>query len=242
MRDPGQGQGPGRPGGPPSPNPGRTRFPGWIIWVVLLTFVAYYGYVFLWPHTGTRLAISYTAFTQQVEADNVKEVTIRGQEVTGTFATKVRVVDDRVLGPTEAPPPGVSESDVRSGTLFQTTIPENTQPTVVDLLERHNVTIHAAQSGGSLLPNLLISVLPLVFIIGFVLLLGRNMTRGQQNVFSFGRSKARVYDAERPRVTFSDVAGEEEAKAELSEVVDFLRNPVKYHSIGARLPRGILLI
>ncbi|MDP9357086.1 MAG: ATP-dependent zinc metalloprotease FtsH, partial [Chloroflexota bacterium] len=70
----------------------------------------------------------------------------------------------------------------------------------------------------------------------------RQMSRGQQNVFGFGRSKARQHDPERPQVTFADVAGEDEAKAELTEVVDFLRNPAKYHSLGARLPRGVLLV
>ncbi|HKG26640.1 MAG TPA: ATP-dependent zinc metalloprotease FtsH, partial [Thermomicrobiales bacterium] len=71
---------------------------------------------------------------------------------------------------------------------------------------------------------------------------GRSMTRGQQNVFGFGRSRARQHDPERPQVTFADVAGEDEAKQELTEVVDFLRNPAKYHQLGARLPRGVLLV
>jgi cell division protease FtsH len=104
------------------------------------------------------------------------------------------------------------------------------------------VTISAEASGGSILPGLLATALPLLLFVGLIFFLGRNMSRGQQNVFGFGRSKARVYDAERPHVTFADVAGEEESKSELSEVVDFLRNPGKYHGIGARLPRGILLI
>jgi cell division protease FtsH len=72
--------------------------------------------------------------------------------------------------------------------------------------------------------------------------MGRQMSRGQQNVFGFGRSRARQHDPERPQVTFADVAGEDEAKKELTEVVDFLRNPAKYHQLGARLPRGILLV
>ena len=71
--------------------------------------------------------------------------------------------------------------------------------------------------------------------------MGRQMTRGQQNVFGFGRSGPQ-HDPERPQVTFADVAGEDEAKKELTEVVDFLRNPAKYHQLGARLPRGVLLV
>ena len=68
------------------------------------------------------------------------------------------------------------------------------------------------------------------------------MQRAQAGIFGFGGSKARVYDAERPKVTFADVAGEDEAKTELAEIVEFLKHPDKYRRLGARLPRGVLLI
>ena len=76
--------------------------------------------------------------------------------------------------------------------------------------------------------------MPFLLIVGLIVFMGRQMSRGQQNVFGFGRSRARQHDPERPQVTFADVAGEEEAKQELTEVVDFLRNPAKYHQLGAR--------
>jgi len=87
-----------------------------------------------------------------------------------------------------------------------------------------------------------VTLLPFLLIVGLIAFMGRQMTRGQQNVFGFGRSRAKQHDPERPQVTFADVAGEEEAKQELTEVVDFLRNPAKYHQLGARLPRGVLLV
>ena len=68
------------------------------------------------------------------------------------------------------------------------------------------------------------------------------MQQSQAGIFGFGGSKARVYDAERPKVTFADVAGQDEAKKELVEIVDFLKQPDKYRRLGARLPRGVLLI
>jgi cell division protease FtsH len=139
-------------------------------------------------------------------------------------------------------PDTVDPAQVRSVTRFRTVIPENTQAEVTAFLQQHNVLLKVQPSGGASLPGLLLSVLPFVFLIGLLFLLGRNLSRGQQNVFSFGRSRARVYDVERPQVTFADVAGEEEAKAELAQVVDFLKNPAKYHRIGARLPRGVLLV
>nr|PZN68415.1 MAG: cell division protein FtsH [Sphaerobacter thermophilus] len=242
MREPTNRQGSPGPGEPRPPAQGRPRFPTWILWVALLALALWNVYTFFWPSSGARLNIPYSAFIQQVEGENVSSVTIRGQQVSGTFTEEVRVAGDQVLSPGDPVPPGTSPNEIRTGTQFQTTIPENSQTELVPLLQSHGVTVKIDQAGGSVWPSLLATIVPLFLFIGLMVYLGRSMSRGQQNVFSFGRSKARVYDAERPRVTFADVAGEEEAKAELSEVVDFLRNPMKYHAIGARLPRGILLV
>jgi cell division protease FtsH len=244
MRDPLNRQRP--PGGPLGPqqsnNQGRSRFPAWILWAVLLALALWNVYVFFWPNAVTRIPISYTSLIEQVQADNVTAVTFKGMEVTGTFKEQMRLAGDQLLGPGEEPPPTATPNQIIASSEFRTTIPENTQQELVNLLQQHNVTIRAESSEGSILPSLLATVLPLLLFVGLIFFIGRNMSRGQQNVFGFGRTKARVYDAERPHVTFSDVAGEEEAKGELSEVVDFLRNPGKYHGIGARLPRGILLV
>jgi cell division protease FtsH len=104
------------------------------------------------------------------------------------------------------------------------------------------VVIEGDTDSGSIWTSVLISFLPFLLFLGLIIFMGRQMTRGQQNVFGFGRSRARQNDPERPQVTFADVAGEDEAKRELTEVVDFLRNPAKYHQLGARLPRGVLLV
>ena len=154
----------------------------------------------------------------------------------------MRLINSDLLPASQTPPAADTGSKATTGTKFTTVIPENTQPDLTQLLQAHNVTINAKVAQGSIWPTLIVFGLPIVIIFGIMWLFGRNMNRGQQNIFSFGRSKAKMYDAERPRVTFADVAGEEEAKGELTEVVDFLKNPAKYHSIGARLPRGILLI
>ncbi|MCL4532141.1 MAG: ATP-dependent zinc metalloprotease FtsH, partial [Actinobacteria bacterium] len=84
--------------------------------------------------------------------------------------------------------------------------------------------------------------LPIVLLGGVLYVMMRANQRGQQSIFGFGGSRARVYNQERPSVTFADVAGEEDAKAELKEIVDFLKRPERYHALGARLPRGVLLI
>jgi cell division protease FtsH len=126
---------------------------------------------------------------------------------------------------------------------FTTTLPPLDDPVLLPLLEGNKVEINANDTGGgSVLLSLAISVLPLVLLFGILAYQGRRMQQSQAGIFGFGGSKARVYDAERPKVTFADVAGQDEAKTELVEIVEFLKHPDKYRRLGARLPRGVLLI
>ncbi|GBD16614.1 ATP-dependent zinc metalloprotease FtsH [bacterium HR26] len=214
-----------------------------LLWLILALVVFWNVYAFLRPRVEEQPTIPYSTFVEAVEQGLVQEVTIANQTVHGRFTHPVRIADGQLIQPGEPLPPGVDESAVTTASRFRTNLAENMQPQVIELLQANGVhPINVEPSGGSALPSLLLGFLPFLLLLGLLILLGRNLSRGQQNVFSFGRSRARVYDVERPRVTFADVAGEEEAKGELTQVVDFLRNPAKYHRIGARLPRGVLLI
>ncbi|MEK9207817.1 MAG: ATP-dependent metallopeptidase FtsH/Yme1/Tma family protein, partial [Patescibacteria group bacterium] len=90
--------------------------------------------------------------------------------------------------------------------------------------------------------NILASILPIVLMVGFFYFIFRQARGAQENIFSFGQSKAKLYSKDTPKITFADVAGVDEAKQELTEIVDFLKNPAKYRSIGARTPKGVLMI
>jgi cell division protease FtsH len=126
---------------------------------------------------------------------------------------------------------------------FTSTLPPIDDPTLLPLLESNDVEINATETaGGSVLLSIAISVLPLVLLFGFLVYQGRRMQQSTAGIFGFGGSRARLYDAEQPKVTFADVAGQDEAKTELVEIVDFLKQPDKYRRLGARLPRGVLLI
>jgi cell division protease FtsH len=128
-------------------------------------------------------------------------------------------------------------------TEFQTNFPDTVgDPQLISLLESNGVQINVSPPPSPLLSTLLTFGLPILLVVGLMLFLGRQTTQGQSGIFSFGRSKARRYEGNRTEVTFQDVAGEDEAKTELQEIVDFLRNPIKYHQIGARIPRGVLLV
>lgn len=122
------------------------------------------------------------------------------------------------------------------------------QESLVKLLESAQVDAKSVEikvkdlSTGQIWVGLLSNVLPLVLTVVFFLFLFRQARGAQDNLFSFGQSRARIWAKDLPKVTFADVAGVDEAKKELSEVVDFLKNPTKYKSLGARTPKGVILV
>lgn len=141
----------------------------------------------------------------------------------------------------------VSSTTDRTVTIerFRTVLPPGSAEQLQQLLTEKNPSARVEglpPQNIPLLLSLLINFLPFLLIIGFFIWMSRR-AQGQMNgVFGFGRSQAREYSAETPRVTFEDVAGQDSAKRELVEIVDFLSNPDKYISLGARVPRGVLLV
>ncbi|WP_354702485.1 ATP-dependent zinc metalloprotease FtsH [Paraconexibacter sp. AEG42_29] len=181
---------------------------------------------------GERPArISYAPyFLNQVKAGNVKEISSRGETVSGKFKVAVD-------------PPGKRGET----TKFITEIPTfaSNGSTLSRLLEKYSVEVNAESPtrGRSLMSTLLISLLPTLLLIGAFVWLARRAaaSAGGGLGAQFGRSKAKRVEVGSTRTTFDDVAGIEEAKEELVEVVDFLRNPDKYKKLGAKIPRGVLL-
>jgi cell division protease FtsH len=223
-------------------NQNRPSFPLWILWVLLITLFAYTAYVYFWPTGDPRISISYSQMLEQVEAGNIAEVTIESEDVTGTFTQEMRAYNGQIFAPGESLPAGVDADEVVASEQFESAIPPNTQPEAVAVMREHGVSITARPASDGLLGLLLFPGIFLLLLLVILFVIFRSMSRGQQNVFSFGKSKAKTYDPERPKITFADVAGEEESKAELEELVQYLKDPAKFHNIGARLPRGILLV
>jgi cell division protease FtsH len=247
QRSPNDGpNGPQRPGGPGgggnnngAPPPGRSTLALLIRSLIIIGVVLLGWYLFSYFINGGSnsstsanvVEIPYSTFISQVEAGNVKNVTFQGTDVTGSFKAPVNNLVDAS---------GNAKQDV---TNFHFTELANGDPNLIKLLNTNGVTYQAkpVQDNSGLI-NLLTNVLFWVVVIVFFFFILRRATQGQQNIFSFGKSKAKMILEDRPSTTFKDVAGVDEAKNDLVEIVDFLRTPTKFQRLGGRIPRGVLLV
>ncbi len=200
----------------------------WIALIVLLLANILISNVLMSVGQAPTITISYNTFLDQVSAGNVASITSTGQSITGI--TKQPVKD----------PNGTSS------TKFQTERPAFSSDDLQAMLLQHNVVINAKDPNAStpLWETLLFSFGPtILLVLGFLYLSRRAASAGAGGILgSFGQSRARLYDAERPDVTFDDVAGIDEVKADLREVVDFLKEPQKYQRLGGTVPKGVLLV
>jgi cell division protease FtsH len=179
--------------------------------------------------------VPYTFFRQQVQAGNVAEITSQGYTVQGTF--KKPVTQAQATGSTPS-------SAAASYKQFQTQLPAFGNNDLLALLMAKGVIVNAKplSTGTPLWETILLYFGPAVFFIALFIWLGRRaQAAGGGMLSAFGRSRARRYEASSQRTTFADVAGIDEAEEEVSEVVDFLRNPDRYRRLGARIPKGVLL-
>ncbi|HYA99870.1 MAG TPA: ATP-dependent zinc metalloprotease FtsH [Ktedonobacteraceae bacterium] len=176
------------------------------------------------------IEIPYSTFYQQIQAGNVSSVTFQAQDINGQFKQAVTVTD-------------TSSGTQKTGTSFHLTQLPNGDPNLTTLLNQYHVSYSAKPpSDNNTLINVLINFLPWILVIGVFFFIARRATQGQQNIFSFGKSKAKVILEDKPSTTFADVAGVDEAKNDLVEVVDFLKTPTKFQRLGGKIPRGILLV
>ncbi len=238
-----------RPKAPPGAAPGPTRLSP-LSWVIFFLLMAWNLWSFL-PTPTSEVSLPYTAFVAQVTDGNVSSTRIVGDAMSGSFVRPIPWPE-----PTEATdrtkdetPKGGSGKQAAEPTkpatysAFRTTFPSVVgDPSLMPLLEAHHVMVDVAAPSPPWFTILLTNGLPVVLLIGLMVWMGRQAARSQAGMFGFVRNRAKRYAEDRPKVTFADVAGADEAKGDLSEVVDFLRQPGKYLEIGAHIPRGVLLV
>jgi cell division protease FtsH len=202
----------------------------WVTLGIILVANIFITNVLFTPAQPTTVTLPYNVFKQQVSADNVTTVTTTGDSITGVTKTPVKEAGTNV-----------------SATHFTTQRPSFADDSLEPLLEQHGVTINAKPENPPppFWETLLLSFGPtLLIVLGVLYLVRRASNAGGAGglLGAFGQSKARLYDPERPGTTFADVAGIDEVKQELQELVDFLREPQKYERLGGMVPKGVLLI
>jgi cell division protease FtsH len=214
----------------PSP-PHRLR--GFWIFVLVLLAVNWISVLAFQPPSQPRVKVPFSPyFLQQVQAGGVKSISSKGDTIDGTFTAKVRY------------PP--NNSKATPTTLFSTQVPTFwNNASLTTLLQSKGVQVNAQNPnpGTSVLAEILLGFGPTLLLVGLFVLFARRAAAGggMGALGNFGRSQARRVDPEKIRVTFDDVAGIDEAKSELTEIVDFLRSPERYARLGGRMPHGVLL-
>src|SRR5471032_2682023 len=186
------------------------------LWVIIVLLLLALFTLFQNPVTRTTSQdISFSQLLSEVDAGRVRDVVIQGPEIHGTFA---------------------------NGTSFQTYAPND--PGLVQKLYAKGVSITARpqQDNVPWFVSLLVSWLPFIALIGVWIFLSRQMQGAGGKALGFGKSRAKLLTEAHGRVTFEDVAGVDEAKSDLSEIVEFLRDPGKFQRLGGRIPKGVLLV
>jgi cell division protease FtsH len=207
--------------------------------VYLLIAVVVLSLVQSWLLAPRTVEIPMSKFLQLVREGKVEKVSLTDREIRGTLKP----------GALPAPQPGPGDK-VRSLvgvdqplTTFTTTrIPGIDDGSLVKELEQHKIEFSGRVESTFWRDFLFGWIVPLGLMVGIWLFLMRRMSGGPTQALSFGRSKAKIYDRKELKTTFADVAGVDEAKAELIEIVDFLKNPKKYQRLGGRIPKGVLLV
>ncbi|HEY0996679.1 MAG TPA: ATP-dependent zinc metalloprotease FtsH [Gemmatimonadaceae bacterium] len=177
--------------------------------------------------SGSRPAstadLDYSQYRAELARDNVKSVTIQaGRRVTGTFKQPIAVKGAQAKG-------------------FNTLLPMENSEEELKALSDKGVQVRAEETRPSI-TAWIINFLPWLLLIGFYLFLFKQMQAGGNKAFSFGKSKAKLLSGDTPKVTFADVAGADEAKQDLQEIIEFLKDPQKFTKLGGRLPKGALLV
>jgi len=238
----------GSPQQPDIPNAGVWRM---VLWFGIGLLLAMW---LLQPGMEPGTSITYTRFKQEVQQGNVEYLEAEGETLRGRFKEPVKIERPRQVaappadeggaeqGATDAQKEAKAEEEAVEATEFRTMRRPFSDDKLMDQITAQSVEFVSKGSGDNMWWLALINVLPFLLLIGLGIVFMRRMAQRGQGLMNIGRSRVKKFDKERPDVTFADVAGVENAKKDLKEVISFLTNPGQYVEIGAELPKGLLLV
>ncbi len=186
-----------------------------IFWVLMVALTVLVWAVVKNNSPQTTRELTFTEFMTELNNSNIKDVTIVGTDANGTFK--------------------------KDGGKFKTTIPTN-YPDLYKTLQEKSANVTVKDSSGSNWITWVANGLPILLLFGLWIFFMRQMQSGGNKALSFGKSRAKLLSSQQKKVTFKDVAGVDEAKEELHEIIDFLREPQKFQKLGGRIPKGVLLV
>ena len=179
--------------------------------------------VLIWQFSATLQSggteITYSEFLGRARKGEIAEVTFTGNSIRGSFTAG-------------------AEGQVRS---FHTIVPPTVEGLANELMNQ-NISVEATPETSGAWTTILLSWAPIILMIGFWVFIMRQMQSGGNKALSFGKSRAKLSSSTQKKVTFRDVAGADEAKDELQEIIEFLREPQKFQKLGGRIPKGVLLM
>ncbi len=186
-----------------------------IFWVVIIMVVVLFWTVVHQNKSQQAQKLSYTTLLNDVNAGKIKSVSITGTDLQGNYK------DDNQQLVAQIPP---------------------SHQKLDDMMYDKGVNVTYNKESGNGWVSILINAIPFVLLLAFWIFMMRQMQSGGNKALSFGKSRARLHSSQQKKVTFKDVAGVEEAKEELAEIIEFLREPQKFQKLGGRIPKGVLLI
>ncbi len=218
------------PGGKNVPPPAGSSRSKNIFWIVLFTLMILW-YIFLTDPGGmfgTVPEIDYSNFRQQLKDDNIERVHVQGEEIQGTLKEAVQL--------------RIAQEDTTHYENFITYIPSFGDDQLFAMLDEQGVIVSAEPETENFWWYILFFSLPLLLFIFIGYIFYQRMQAQGRGMFNIGQSQAKLHDTSKKRTTFDDVAGADGAKTELREIIEFLKNPEQFEELGAKMPKGILLI
>ena len=211
----------------PPKNP-YSSWSGILFWIILFTILIFWYVAYSEGYLTTTADIEYSTFRQQLLDDNIERVHVQGEKIEGTLRERQQL--------------RLAADDTTRYETFSTYMPSFGDDRLFEMLDERDVTVSAEPESVNYWWYILFFTLPLLLFLFIGFMFYQRMQARGKGLFNIGKSQAKLQEPDKQKTTFDDVAGQEGAKTELREIIEFLKNPKQFEELGAKLPKGVLLV